>query len=469
MVKQKRNGNGGASEFTGFAAFASHQSSAAAAVQLARVNGTESAHSSLNKEKRLKPNPIYAGSDSQLSQIFKRITKKDATTKSRALSDLVNYAFPCNDSGNATATLLQKNEQVSVLSHFFYLLANKLIHENNSLVRKGALKVLGNSTEHVPKACNSLLRQDASLDSVGAIGNLIGWTYSCQSSQIAEESKLASQVWNSVFAVLKKFNGEDIEGYVKWCIVSHAEAILQSSSRAATLAAALSVSKKKINQPSRPNKGGKGKAPSKLNEASGGASESEKEDIEERHERVVLLTLRSLCVLFREHPEIDKNDFRYADIFNDSAVLYKHFSSQKGSFRRATFGLVSCVLQNSISLVHDKKKKSNLPLLLMNALSSERDIANFASLFEMILLFIASFRKFDGGIQLAWVNKDNEHGYCRGIDLNAFVKSLSKLLKKACYGSSSLQWGPMILPILATIQSSDHHLQIVKSLVSSGE
>ena len=471
MVKQKRNANG-ASEFTGFAAFASHQSSAAAAVQLSRAKGTTTASSSSSEkpENRLKLNPIYAGNDAQLAQLFKRVTKKDATTKSRALSELCSYAFPCDDSGIATKTTLQKNEQVSVLSHFFFLLANKLIHDNNSLVRKESLKVIGNAMEHVPKACNGLLRQDVSADNIGAIGNVIGWTYSFQSSQIAEESKLAMNVWKSMFTMLRKFHDNDVEGYVKQCVVSHAESILQSSSRATNLASALSVSRKKSIQPVQSKKGGKGKVQSNKSDEAGGPSESEKEDMEERYERVVLLTLRALCSLLREYPEKDDNEFRYADIVQANSVLWKHISSLKGSFRRTTFDLVTCIIQNATSLIHGGKSgteanKSNLSSLLLNILSSERDLANFAPLFEMVLLFIASFRKFDGGIEMAWVTTESEDGCCRGMDVKSFVKSMSKVLKKACYGSPSLQWAPMMLPILATIKSPDHQLQILTSLV----
>lgn len=466
MVKQKRNTNT-SSEFTGFAAFASHQSSAAVAVQMSIAKGTKNA-SSQKQENKLKTSPIYAGNDSQLAQIFKRITKKDATTKSRALLELCNYAYPCDETGNAMTSTLLKNEQVSVLSHFVFLLTNKLIHDNNSSVRKESLKVLGNAMVHVPKACNTLLRQDTSENSIGSIGNVIGWTYSFQSSRITEESKFASTVWNSLLKMLSRFQDDgDVEGYVKKCILLHAESILQSSSRPANLAAALSVSKKANQQSARPKKGGKGNVQqsNKSKEAdAGGPSESEKEDMEERFDRVVSLTLQALSSLFREYPEKDNDEFRYADIVGVTSVLWKQLSSPKGNFRRETYALLSCIFQNASSLIHGGEK-SNLSSLLLNILSSERDLANFGSLFEMLLLFIASFRKFEGGIDLAWQMKESEVGCCKGMDAKTFVKSMSKVLKKACYGSSSIQWGPMILPILATLKSSDQQLQILTSLV----
>ena len=227
MVKQKRNVTGTA-EFTGFSAFASHTSSAAAALQLAHQQAKEkhtpaatstatSTASSSSSGNKLRPNPIYAGNDARLHQIFKRITKKDSTTKSRALAELADCAFPCDASDHpkhaSTSTSksipLQKNEQVAVLTHFLYLFANKLIHDNNSSVRSEAMKVFEDAMTHVPKAFNALLRQDAfpvPLDlslsttvgggNVGAIGNMIGWTYSFQSSQVMEEVRASQRVWS---------------------------------------------------------------------------------------------------------------------------------------------------------------------------------------------------------------------------------------------------------------------------------
>ena len=549
MVKQKRNVTGTA-EFTGFSAFASHTSSAAAALQLAHQQAKEkhtpaaaaatttttTTAASSSSGNKLRPNPIYAGNDARLHQIFKRITKKDSTTKSRALAELADCAFPCDASdlplkhvststskstskSKATSTPLQKNEQVAVLTHFFYLFANKLIHDNNSSVRSEALKVFENAMVHVPKACNALLRQDAfsvPLDlslsttvgggNVGAIGNVIGWTYSFQSSQVMEEVRASKRVWSGILSTLEKFQdantdgdengnagddgdgnaGDDVERFVKRSIVSHVESLLQASSRATNLAEALSVAAQKSQSIQNNNDsgkgGGKGKGKGKGQPDNStdvtGPSESEKEEIEERYERVVTLTLRATASLLCEYPEGDGVKFCYDDIVTQPNILWKHLNSTKGNFRRETFALVSCIAQNAASLIHDKRrgsvegegsgdrKKSNLPLLLLNILSSERDPANFAALFEMILLFIASFRNFESGVKLAWESKVSDEGCCVGMDPNAFVKSMSKALKRACYGSPSTQWAPTMLPIIVTLQSPEHQLQVLSSLVS---
>ena len=380
------------------------------------------------------------------------------------------------------------------------------------------MKVFGNAMVHVPKACNALLRQDA-LDlsvstggtgtgtagggNVGAIGNVIGWTYSFQSCQVMEVVRASKKVWSGILSTLEKFqdantdgdgdgngdgNSDDVERFVKQSIVSHVESILQASSRATNLAEALSVSAQK-SQSTQNNNGsgkgggkGKGKGQSDNSTDVTGPSDSEKEEIEERYERVVLLTLRATASLFCEYPEGDgiTVTFCYHDIVAQPNILWKHLNSAKGNFRRATFALVSCIAQNAASLIHDKcrgigngkgegsgdRKKSNLSLLLLNILSSERDPANFAALFEMILLFIASFRNFDSGVGLVWESRVSDEGCCMGMDPNVFVKSMSKALKRACYGSPSTQWAPTMLPIIVTLQSPEQQLQVLSSLVS---
>jgi hypothetical protein len=410
MVKQKRNTTGTA-EFTGFAAFASHTSSAAVAVKLSqskaegkgKVKGSKNESSLLNldppPENKFRTNPIYSGTDTNLIKIFKRITKKDATTKTRALAELADYAFPCDIDVDTTsdklkstsAQPLQKNEQVTVLAHFFYLFSNKLIHDNNPSVRSEAMRVLGNAMVHVPKACNGLLRQDAAVTfnvssgnngngngNVGAIGNVIGWVHSLRSSQVMEVMKVSNRVWKVMLATLnKKFHdtkegdndndndndNDSVEAFIKRCIIHHSESILQASSRATNLAEALSVTsttqKNQSLQNKKSGKGGKGQGggqkgqPDTSNDVAG-PSESEKEEMEERYERVVLLTVRAMTSLMMEYPEGAEGDgdFCYNDIVTEPNILWKHLNSVKGNFRRATFALISCIAQNSTSLIH---------------------------------------------------------------------------------------------------------------------
>jgi hypothetical protein len=434
-----------------------------------------------------------------LIQIFKRTLKKDSTTKSRALAELANYAFPCSALDEPLETKLSKSEQIQVFCHFYFLFVNKLIHDNNASVRNETLRVFGNATLHVPKACNGLLRQNISTscayqsatgggeNNVGSIGNAIGWIYFFQSSQAVEEVKTAKRSWKLLLETLEKFQDEEdgkdssLKAFIIPSIVCHGESILHSSSRAVTLANALSVTSKslQLKQGEQSRKGVKQQSDSnKDNSGTSNLDDSEKEAMEERYDRVVLLTLRAMESLFREFNEATLDSCSYLDVMLDPSVLWKHLNSQKSSFRRATFTLLSCVAQNVPTLMHkgtedrqpkgSEVKQSNLSKQLMNILSSERDPANFTPMFEMLLLYIVSFQKYHGKVDVAWeVNASSSHRHCPGLDATNFVKTLSKILRRACYGSPSLEWTPTMLPILATLQSSENQLHILSSLVSS--
>mmetsp|Transcript_5259 Transcript_5259/g.10027 ORF Transcript_5259/g.10027 Transcript_5259/m.10027 type:complete len:1897 (-) Transcript_5259:139-5829(-) len=524
MVKSTRNGKLPPTEFTGFAAFASHTSpAAAAAIHLSSSSSNttrrrrqqqeekekkEKDSSCSGQKNKLSPSPIYTGNDITLIQIFKHISKKDSTTKSRALAELANYAFPCStcasDEPMETMTInLSKNDQIQVFCHFYFLFVNKLIHDNNASVRNEAVRVFGNAMVHIPKACNGLLRQNVSTrysmdaagggNHVGSIGNAIGWIYFFQSSQAVEEIKVAKRSWKLLCQTLEKFQEDkeedkgtkSLKAFIVSSIVCHAESILHASSRAINLANALSVTSKslKIQQGEQSRKGVKQQNSSSGKDDSGTTSldDGEKKAMEERYERVVLLTLRAMESFFREYNQTTLSDScscSHLDVMVDPSVLWKHLNSQKSSFRRATFALISCVARNVPSLIHQRGgkegkepevshqvKQSNLSKLVMNVLSSERDPANFTPMFEMLLLYIVSFKKYHGTIDVSWViTESSSHRYCPGMDVTIFVKTLSKILRKACYGSPSIQWTPTMLPILATLQSPENQLQILSSL-----
>jgi Uncharacterized conserved protein, contains RING Zn-finger len=507
MVKSTRNGklppSAGGKEFTGFAAFASHTSPAAAAAiqhlsshKSQRVQQQQEKDVAPAQKNKLGPSPIYTGTDGTLLQIFKRISKKDSTTKSRALAELANYAFPCSASDEQPLEAkLIKSEQIRVFCHFYFLFVNKLVHDNNAAVRNEAIRVFGNAAVHVPKACNGLLRQNTCARSeqgdttVGSIGNAIGWIYFFQSSQVVEEVKTAKRSWNLLLETLEKFQdeeeqeggqGSNLNAFIVPSILCHGESILHASARAVTLENAFSVTSKSLQmkqQGEQRRKGGKQQSDaSKDNSSTSNLDENEKEAMEERYERVVLLTLRAMESFFREYNETTLGSCSYFDAMMDPSALWKHLNSQKSSFRRGTFGLVSCVAQNAPSLLHKEKggqevsqvKQSNLSKLLMNTLSSERDPANFTAMFEMLLLYIISFQKYHGRVAAAWEVSDSSSSvfHCPGMDAATFVKTLSKVLRRACYGSSSLEWTPTMLPIVATLQSIEHQLHILSSLVS---
>jgi len=101
----------------------------------------------------------------------------------------------------------------------------------------------------------------------------------------------------------------------------------------------------------------------------------------------------------------------------------------------------------------------NMSANILNAVAAERDPNNFSSLFEMLLLYITSFRSLN---KIPWIvvasdrNKNNEGG----LDADAFTKSLTKILRRACYGSAADHWGPSILPLVASLPNANNRLQL---------
>lgn len=407
------------SGFTGFSAFASHTSIATSAVQLSQGSSGSS-----NANTKFIPSPICKNSDQELIQIFKKIAKKDVITKSRAIAQLASYCYPCSDF-EANVELLSnisKLDQISAFSHFLYVFANRLIHDNNPSIRSEAISTLGYAIAHIPKACLGFLsHQNCSV-------NVIGWVYSSQSSQTFEEAKTSSRVWRQIYNLFSDSSNGDIYEF----IYRHIEFILENSSRPGNLHIALSGNKSKA-----------------------GISDNDNDEIEERYERVILITLKCSMQLSQDQPKMT---------FQNPSVLWKHLNSTKASFRRATFQLVTHLSQHCPLLIHSEQK-SNISELVLNALSSERDRANFGSLFEMILIYISSFQTFGKPKILAW-KTDVSTEHCRGMDSNNFIKAVSKTLRKACYGSPVSDWGKTMLPILAVVPTLDDQIHFVACLVS---
>ena len=508
--------------FSGFAAFASHTSSASAALtrhaqdqqqqQQEQANNTSSIKVG-SKQNKLKPSPLYTGNDYRLIQIFKRIgQKRDATTKSRALDEFMTYVFPVKDNNNddggidMTDCELKKSDQITALSHFFFLFANKLIHDNNASVRSESLRVLGCAMYHVPKAFKILLLyQHDGLDSnVGSVGNVIGWVYTAQNSQIMEVSRIATKVWQQMKDLLEQqqdskysdkhdskvkplnmSSQEDLTlstaSIIKEQIITHVESILENSARASNLADAISVVGSKTDSSipsSQVQRGEKGKNKGKNNAMFTqnnndlkSTSQKDVEEIEERYERVIQLTLDGMREFLSTMPEVSKveedndgNTTKYENLMKNSSLLWKHLNNTRGSFRRSTYNLISSICQNAPSIIHQQRsdgKKHTLSTMIPKLLSSEKDPANFPSLFEMILLYIASFRSF--GEQRAWSDK-TDHSSSNAMNEEEFIKNLCKTLQRACYGSPSSQWGPSMLPLIVYLPKMKYQLEMLAAL-----
>ena len=476
-----------------FAAFANHSSNAASAVSLASSKTSKGNRTAPS----LKPTPIYSGQDTKLLQIFKRIgQKRDAVTKSRALVELSSYAY-------SEGSILPKSEKVAALAHLFFLFGTKLITDNHASVRAEALSCLASALSHAPKAARTLLMGNAhegeneAMLTFQTVGNVIGWVYTSQGEPSSEVSKCAKRAWEEIVVLYsptkvksqddRTYNIDMKKGGESNCIwkrvIVHIESILLSSSRPSYLQDSLSVIYKGDSNENRSLekvKGKKGKKTSNLGGATGMDSKSnamsdvEREEMEERHDRIVRSTLNGFRLLVENYAEID---FVYIHVFGKESVLWKHISSTKGGFRRATYTLVGSLCQYAPSLIHPRyyakngteKGNDNLSSLILNALSSERDPANIPLLFEMILLFFASFKKGSNSDNSQWnTSSENDIGLCRGMDLEAFTKAIGKVIKRGCYGSSSKYWCNSMLPMLASLPFSDGQIQtsFLSNLVS---
>jgi hypothetical protein len=494
-----------------FAAFANHSSTAATAVSLANTPNTSTKGAKGNggrKAHSLKPTPIYSGQDPKLLQIFKRIgQKRDAITKSRALIELSSYAYSKgpNTDANANDALLPKSEQVASLAHLCFLFGTKLITDNHTFVRAEALSCLASAISQVPKAARTLLvgseeEKDQLLTTTApTLGNIVGWVYTSQGESSNEVSKCAKRAWGEIVALYEHEPINDTTSQEHWTwnmerggesnclwkrIVIHVETILLASSRPSNLQEALSVIYKGGSNENRSTEKAKGKKSKKIStredvvvdSKSSTISDAEWEEMEERHDRIVRLTIYGFHLLVTNYAE---TDFVYFHSFGKVTVLWKHISSAKGGFRRATYALVGALCENAPSLIHpryyakevDEKAKGNdnLSSLLLNALSSERDPANFPLLFEMILLFSASFKTSSNHDNYKWnTTSESSVAWCRGMDLEAFTKAIGKVIKRGCYGSSSKDWCNSMLPILASLPMSDDQMQMsfLSNLVS---
>ena len=80
--------------------------------------------------------------------------------------------------------------------------------------------------------------------------------------------------------------------------------------------------------------------------------------------------------------------------------------------------------------------------LLPTLISSERDPNNVPPLLEASLAYLAAFggrRAGDGG------------GAWDAMDPSRFAKGLSRTLRRACHGSDPARWGPVMLPLIASL------------------
>jgi hypothetical protein len=336
----------------------------------------------------LKASPVYTGSDSNLSLIFKRITqKRDAITKARALHELQAYFEEDHN----------RKDQVDAFSHLVFVYHSKLYYDDSASVRAAALLCMKAACQRLPKAWSTLV--------VDQLPEVSGMMWCAQADPTAEVRAAASSPQPSA-------NG----------LIAHVSQIL-GYERPSAMYDALFARK----QP----------------------TEIDRDEMDERFERIVGTTLAGMELWVQQHSETQAN--LYGDSIKDN-ILWKTLTSAKSPLRRKTYSLLAMLCQHAKSLVYGSVGESTLPKVLTKALNQEKEAANVPSLLEVVLLYLNNFPESPWDV----------------MDAQLVSKNFGKLLKKACHGASVSQWGPTMLPLLASFADNSFTIQrhILTNMVS---
>jgi hypothetical protein len=409
MVKEKRKarldkGEGG--EFIGFGAFANTVPIAAPPTLAAQSISTASGGPSTSLS------PIYTGSDASLNILFSRIgQKRDAITKSKALAELDAYF---------QEETHPKKVQAEALSHFLYLYQSKLSYDNTPRIRALSVQVCQHARERLPKAWNTLLCNSENKNSnnnnnVEIMGMLL-----CARADPASEVRVAANTFSEVL-----LNGSnDKESDEKTCLQCCHEGIWSYVQRMLSYNNPMAMHQDLFQ---------KGASSSSSTPS---LSEQQKEELEERYERIVGTAIEGLKVYFQDPSVVSyMNDIKTNKSANyttpeSTKFLWKMLSCNKTSLRRKTYALLSTTCQQLPWMIDvDKTSK-----LLNHSLSSEKESINISPLLETLLAFVATLPKTE-----------------RSAAILQYVKPLTKLFKKGCYGAAASQWTPMVLPIVALL------------------
>lgn len=243
--RKTRLDKGGASggEFVGFSAFA-----APSAVSL-------------------KASPVYTGSDSQLSLVFKKITqKRDAVTKARALNELQAYFEQDHN----------RKDQVDALSHLVFVFHSKIAYDDASSVRSAAISCMNVACQRLPKAWNTLVTEQRP-----EVSGML-W---CGRADPAAEVRAADAFYNDASQ----------KG-----VIEYATRIL-GYDRPRVMHDALFARKQETDPPDR-------------------------DELDERYERIVGTSLGGMDLWIQAHPETEDN--QYEDCIKDG-ILWNTLNSSK--------------------------------------------------------------------------------------------------------------------------------------------
>lgn len=423
-------------EFLGFGAFAT------AADDDNQQSTAKSAAASLRWS------PIYTGKDDHLaSRVFPRLVKRDATTKAKALQDL--QAFFRDDS-------LPRKQQVDALAHYLFLYHTKLSYESSSSVRADALLVLTLAASRVPKAFQTLIQQNNK--------QVLGMMYCCHGDAAAEVRAVASKCLPKENIIISRssdddqaFTRRDLQAGV-W---DYVEQIL-SYGRASKMHEGLFASSMKNNSSggtaNKNNNKGTDDANNNNNNNynnSNNMNESQKDQMEERFERIVGSALSGMQVWIQHHgilPEGANKDSSDAEIVASSMFLWKTLSSPKASLRNRTYALLGTCCQKAPQILYQSKYPFHQTI--PQALATEKEAGNISSLLEALLTYLAAYSKFNGAESSPWDS----------MDAGVVTKHLVKLFKKSCHGASATQWAPLLLPLLTMLPSTADQVAVLSAV-----
>ena len=353
-------------------------------------------------------------------------------------------------------------EKIASLCHLVFLHETKLGYDNNPSVRAGSYKALVASKAHVPKAWNGLFVGDEDGE-ISAAANTVGMAWAAaKGDPFSEVVKSATE-----FITLLSNDMKMIDGSIKMAILKYSKLVIgcKRSSALQDVINPVSTSfSTNVEQSSNKDKKKGGKAAQKNAEATAALAEMEREEMEERFERVMLSVLIGLGSLIEYQPEKDSEQYASIESFPDPASITRLMSSSRGSFRRESYKLAGRFCQHAQSLVLPNSNASQalIPLatIIPNLISAEKDSSNFVPLLELVLSYLSLFGK----------ERANANPW-EAMDASAFVKSLCKALRKACCCAPAAVWGEMILPIVASLPLGEDEdvplpLVAVESLVS---
>ena len=467
------------SGFRGFADFANSSGSTTAAILAARhlkKKADSGPPPSESKSRSLRPSPIYTGSDQRLVVLFRKIgQKRDATTKIRALEELTSTVFLKADADNTEE--FSRPEKIASLCHLVFLHETKLGYDNNPSVRAGSYRALTASKVHVPKAWNGLfLGSDDGITDDGTLpvaASTVGMAWGAsRGDPSADVVRSASEFVKDLYPT----SSEKLPSTIQMAVLNYSKLVL-GCKRASALQDVInpvstSFSSNDDNQAAGKGKKNKGAKEAKNADAVAATAESEREEMEERYERVVLSVLIGLGSLVECQPEATSQQYATNESFPDAASIVRLLQSSRGSFRRESYNLVGkfCQFAQSLVLPDDKIADSTklvaLATLVPHLIAAEKDPFNFVSLLELVLGYLSMYRSRQSA------NATTHTDPWESMDASAFTKSLSKTLRRACGGAPANKWGPMILPIVASLpggvdkEGDPLSISIVEGLVS---